>query len=670
MVLGVSCRGGQLAGAAGELVAEPGALNFSSAWVGHENARSLQLRNTGASGRHASLTVVAPWVLDALELDVPGGASIEVSLRVRPLSAGPLQGTLTVATDTGQRLAVTLTGEAKPVPECPAPSDCQLARFDPVRGTCSEVPGPDGASCGAGNVCITHGVCSAGQCLATLLDCDDHNACTQDSCNPQSGCLHEDSSSSCPTPGNRCSVAVCDPSTGCGVAPAEDGARCGPSDCSTAQVCVSGACVGRSVPEGDTCALASICQGPGVCTNKVCVRGAAAALQPAWTYVPSPDRKLQFNGVVDLDGNIYFVEWTVDGKYTDLVSLEPSGAERFRAALPSCGPYGCGYSLNLALDTDGGRVFVSSHSPQRISARSMGNGRLLWDHDPTVGLPVSNRGSNGQAVFGVGAPLLLGSGQWMGVEVSEGNTDHWSHVVLFDRATGQPAPWRISKKGHTYGLGSWGSGDFSMSSANCWAPAGELAHFAPGGSQTQAQFASGGAEAFSADFVWVSGTQSSLLIPPAGSPVQISAPAGGSFAWGEGLLSGTRLIVATNAGPARYELNDYDTRTGLPRWRVPLPRATMFTAAPDLVLLKGGGVFAAAATMTNTGVVATFDAQGTELLSCPLSSAPQSPAAVRSGNYYVQLEGAVAAFSLPGLDTATGGWVSQRGSPARDRRAR
>ena len=73
--------------------------------------------------------------------------------------------------------------------------------------------------------------------------------------------------------------------------------------------------------------------------------------------------------------------------------------------------------------------------------------------------------------------------------------------------------------------------------------------------------------------------------------------------------------------------------------------------------------------MTNTGLVAVFDAQGTERLSCPLPGAPQSAAAVRSGHYYAQMNGSLMAFDLPGLDTASIGWVSQRGNPARDKRA-
>src|SRR5262249_15416605 len=45
--------------------------------------------------------------------------------------------------------------------------------------------------CDDGNVCTTSDVCSYGRCQGSApASCDDGNSCTADSCDPQLGCLH------------------------------------------------------------------------------------------------------------------------------------------------------------------------------------------------------------------------------------------------------------------------------------------------------------------------------------------------------------------------------------------------------------------------------------------------------------------------------------------------
>src|SRR5262249_20740471 len=50
----------------------------------------------------------------------------------------------------------------------------------------------EGASlCDDGNLCNGHETCASGACVAgTPLNCDDHNPCTVDSCDPVAGCVH------------------------------------------------------------------------------------------------------------------------------------------------------------------------------------------------------------------------------------------------------------------------------------------------------------------------------------------------------------------------------------------------------------------------------------------------------------------------------------------------
>ncbi|MDX2166159.1 MAG: hypothetical protein SF182_03825 [Deltaproteobacteria bacterium] len=52
--------------------------------------------------------------------------------------------------------------------------------------------------CSDGTACTNGDVCSGGSCVpGPTLDCDDHNACTIDSCNPSNGCQHSIGGSGC-----------------------------------------------------------------------------------------------------------------------------------------------------------------------------------------------------------------------------------------------------------------------------------------------------------------------------------------------------------------------------------------------------------------------------------------------------------------------------------------
>ncbi|MFO0759246.1 MAG: hypothetical protein U0359_22330 [Byssovorax sp.] len=92
----------------------------------------------------------------------------------------------------------------------------------------------DGTACDDGNACTGGDACKSGQCLGGApIDCTDANACTDDACDPQLGCVH-----------------------GFNDAPCEDGDVCTAGDMCTAGVCV----VGLSVN----------CQDDDLCTVDAC----------------------------------------------------------------------------------------------------------------------------------------------------------------------------------------------------------------------------------------------------------------------------------------------------------------------------------------------------------------------------------------------------------------
>ncbi|MFO0686135.1 MAG: MYXO-CTERM sorting domain-containing protein [Sandaracinus sp.] len=92
-----------------------------------------------------------------------------------------------------------------------------------------------------GNACTPLPVCNAGACGATPpVDCDDHNACTTDSCGP-SGCLHAPLGGTTCNDGNASTRNdVCSASGVCG---------------GTAYTCTPGTCEASSVPNGVDCTI-------------------------------------------------------------------------------------------------------------------------------------------------------------------------------------------------------------------------------------------------------------------------------------------------------------------------------------------------------------------------------------------------------------------------------
>jgi hypothetical protein len=665
-VISLACRDGRVFGTEAELRLFPPSLAFPTTFVGGETTLELTASNAGRSRLEVALAVPEPFFLDQTQLELGGGEARNVVVRFRPPSAGSFAGTLS---------EVLLVGEGAEPLQCPAPSDCRAVHFEPDTGACVEEVLADGTACGAANACLVAGSCVAGVCLGAVKSCDDGNACTADSCSPEVGCLHRDASAECPAPSAACEVATCDAQLGCGVGLAADGTSCGAADCRTAQVCIAGACETRAVPEGARCGTATACRAQGTCRDNTCELPPTTTAVPLWTYAPGPARGALFKGHVDLQGNAYFLEPTIvptdagDSDWTaiELVSVDRDGQVRFRELISSGCRYGCGWSLHLALDTDGQRLFLVLPG-SRLQARGLADGKLIWEQDTRANLPVRNPGTAGAGVFSTQAPFLLGSGDKVAVVVSEGSTDHWVHVVQYDRATGQPLP-RVEKKGHAYGTASWGAGEFAISTANCWAPAGEVARFGSTGAQTAAQWVTGFLKGATSGGAWIQGYQGSSIVPPSGAAIAVpSLPTTQSFAL-EPIISGTRLISATTGSPDAW-LREYDLTNGLLRWDAVASQSTpRYSSVPELALMDDGSVFTSGSTATG-GAFAVFGAQGAELLRCGLPKSPDSPPAVRRGRYVVQQGDTLSSFDVGTLETARQGWVGAQGGPARDGYAR
>jgi len=101
---------------------------------------------------------------------------------------------------------------------------CTTDICEPESGACSYAPNT--AVCNDGDACTVRDSCVDGACDGSPRDCDDGNPCTEDSCDPRSGCVSRpisdvacDDGLACTT-GDTCSAGVC--------TPAVDDCRCDP----------------------------------------------------------------------------------------------------------------------------------------------------------------------------------------------------------------------------------------------------------------------------------------------------------------------------------------------------------------------------------------------------------------------------------------------------------
>lgn len=166
-------------------------------------------------------------------------------------------------------------------------NDTNLCTNDSCASATGCVFTPNTLSCDDGNLCTTGDHCSQGQCLpgGTLLDCDDDNDCTVDSCDLDSGeCVYTPFVGACSdgnpcTLGDVCEGKVCLSGT---LKDCDDGKSCTQDSCGSSGTCmhvpIAGTCDdGNECTVGDTCIGGNCnpgapknCNDYNVCTDEVC----------------------------------------------------------------------------------------------------------------------------------------------------------------------------------------------------------------------------------------------------------------------------------------------------------------------------------------------------------------------------------------------------------------
>ena len=143
---------------------------------------------------------------------------------------------------------------------------CLKATCDPDSGACALTAHHEDFACNDGDACTLGDACAAGTCEASgSLPCDDKNECTDDTCDPDSGCLFQPTAGPCDdgnacTAEDQCDVGAC---VGTPVL-CDDDNPCTKDQCGT-QGCVytslAGAC-----DDGDDCTLNDACLA-GACVS-------------------------------------------------------------------------------------------------------------------------------------------------------------------------------------------------------------------------------------------------------------------------------------------------------------------------------------------------------------------------------------------------------------------
>ncbi len=144
---------------------------------------------------------------------------------------------------------------------------------------------PNQEECDDGNECTEVDECQGGVCKGSVAaDCDDDDVCTDDSCDPETGCSHKLNTAPCDdgdmcTTTDKCSLGLC---KGSGELDCDDGNSCTADSCAPGAGCehppVVGDCDdGNPCTEGDVC-VSGVCAGSSwvvcddgnMCTDDIC----------------------------------------------------------------------------------------------------------------------------------------------------------------------------------------------------------------------------------------------------------------------------------------------------------------------------------------------------------------------------------------------------------------
>jgi MYXO-CTERM domain-containing protein len=152
-------------------------------------------------------------------------------------------------------------------PNCDDNEACTDDSCDPGRG-CQHANKQDNVGCDDENGCTTGDKCTAGKCAGIGQSCDDDKQCTKNSCTVQNGCSNPNE-----TDGTPCTFDRCHQNSSCKTGVCDAGA---PIDCDDGNPCTDDGCdaatgcthanIAGDCSDADLCTTADTCKG-GECVG-------------------------------------------------------------------------------------------------------------------------------------------------------------------------------------------------------------------------------------------------------------------------------------------------------------------------------------------------------------------------------------------------------------------
>ena len=249
------------------MVADPGVdgvyCTRDDTYLFRDAPSTLALTTGSATGAILDADDVLGTMLDSSD----GGAPFDCTrVKTGDLTGGQLVGTLALL-DVPNRGP--LTDMILNLRLVPAPDVC-------LNCTCSPTPCASAATCADTNPCNGTEQCLNLACVpGAPLSCDDGNPCTDDGCDPNTGCFHTNNTGPCDD-GNPCTTAdTCQSGTCIGVAGGDGNACNDGNGCTLGDVCLGGVCAGSAAPDGTLCTDGNPCTTGDTCVAGTCTGGPA-----------------------------------------------------------------------------------------------------------------------------------------------------------------------------------------------------------------------------------------------------------------------------------------------------------------------------------------------------------------------------------------------------------
>jgi hypothetical protein len=293
------------------LLTDEPVLDLGRVFLGASARGSFNLTSPGCTGttyRTALELDAFGWQVGPAVGNIAANTGVEIVVVFRPGRAGPSHARAVFTPEGSETASVTvdLFGNGTAIPDCEDGNGCTVDEFNLDSGECEHRA--ERLVCDDFNSCTGSDLCVEGVCLGESFSCDDNNVCTDDLCDPRTGCTNI-LTSAC-SDGNPCTLDSCDPVMGCQHNVLDDGTPCNDLEqCTIGDICIRGECIGATVPEGAVCDDGDPCSKNDQCVEGTCLdpgyhRPGTGELKYV-TEVGQLAEGAEENPIIDRDGSVY-----------------------------------------------------------------------------------------------------------------------------------------------------------------------------------------------------------------------------------------------------------------------------------------------------------------------------------------------------------------------------